>query len=92
MTHGENSICHPRHRCVGVILYACSQAEDVVGNCMAPVMEIFIFVCICVSLFDEVLSVVTCVNVWQIVELASLAQENIKSDTEPSENCVGLLG
>lgn len=78
---------------MGVILYACSQAEDVVGNCMAPVMEIFIFVCICVSLSDEVLSVLTCgVNVWQTVELTNLAQENIKSDTEPSENCVGLPG
>lgn len=36
---------------------------------------------------------VTCgVNAWQIVELTNLAQENIKSDTEPSENCVELLG
>lgn len=46
MTHGENAICHSRHGCVGVILYACSQAEDVVGNCMEAVTEIFIFTCI----------------------------------------------
>lgn len=43
---GENAICHSRHRCVGVILYSCSQAEDVVGNCMAPVTERFISACI----------------------------------------------
>lgn len=92
-THGENDICHSRQRRVGVILYACSQAQDVVGNCMAPVTERFIFAYIWVNLSDEGLSVVTCgVNVWQIIELTNLAQENIKSDTEPSKNCVGLLG
>lgn len=46
MTHGENDICHSRHRYVGVILYACSQAEHVVGNFRAPVKDIFIFACI----------------------------------------------
>lgn len=28
---------------MGVILYARSQAEDIVGNCTAPVMQILIF-------------------------------------------------
>lgn len=68
---------------MGVILYASSQAEDVVGNCMAPVTEISIFACVCVSLSDGVLSMVTWgINVWQTVELTSLAQENMKSDTD----------
>lgn len=52
-----------------------------------------IYFCLHLCKSDEVLSVVTCsVNIWQIVELTSLAQENLKSDTESRENCVGLFG
>lgn len=58
MYAGRNDICHFRHRYVGVILYPRSQAEDIIGNCMAPVIEKLIFAYFWWSLSDEDLSVV----------------------------------
>jgi len=78
--HVEDDSYHFRHGYVGVILYPHSQAEDIIGNCVIPVMEVFIFAYIRVSLSNEDLSVVTYgVIIWQIAELTSLGKRNIKS-------------
>lgn len=47
MMYGEDDIRCFRCRCVGVSLYPRSQAEDVIGNCMQPVTELYF--CLCLS-------------------------------------------